>query len=175
MKLLIQNGRIAGTTTNEYEGPDFFISAPNDFDSNRLGEYLYADGVLTIEPITRLTIMADKWEAIKVERERRQKLGVKVGDNWFHSDADSRTQQLGLVILGANVPANQQWKTLTHSGTVFVTLTQALAGGIFQATMLSDMAIFKAGEKHRIALEASDHPESYDSSMAWPVSFDDVA
>ena len=140
----------------------------------RIGD-LYANGVFTQPAPDRVAAREDKWEQIKAERERRQKLGVKVGDHWFHSDADSRTQQLGLVILGANIPPNQQWKTLTHAGDVFVTLTQALAGGIFQATMLSDMAVFAAGKKHRMALEASEHPENYVFTTGWPVSFDDVA
>ena len=51
------------------------------------------------------------WERIMMERDRRASLGVKVGSHWFHSDQKSRTQQLGLVLLGANVPAGLQWKT----------------------------------------------------------------
>ena len=45
MKLIIQNNRIAGTATDDYTGPDQFITAPEDFDIN--GDYVLTDGVLT--------------------------------------------------------------------------------------------------------------------------------
>lgn len=48
MKILIQNSRIAGTATDEYAGPDEYIDAPADFDADRMGEYVYADGALTL-------------------------------------------------------------------------------------------------------------------------------
>lgn len=118
---------------------------------------------------------AQAWERIQAERDRRKTLGVQVGENWFHSDDSSRIQQLGLVMLGANVPAGLQWKTLTHAAEpVFVTMTQALAGEIFQATAASDVAIFTAAEAHRVAMEASENPESYDFSAGWPASIGDA-
>ena len=58
MKLIIQNNRIAATATDDYTGPDEFITAPDDFDVARMGEYVYADGVLTIHPDTRITKLA---------------------------------------------------------------------------------------------------------------------
>ena len=113
------------------------------------------------------------WERIKAERDRRKSLGVKVGAHWYHSDADSRIQQLSLFVMGASVPP-VQWKTLTLSPPpVFVTMTQAIAGGIFQGTIASDAAIFAAAEVHRVALEASDSPESYDIGSGWPASIED--
>lgn len=115
------------------------------------------------------------WERIKAERDRRNSLGVKVGAHWYHSDADSRIQQLSLFVMGASVPP-VQWKTLTLSPPpVFVTMTQAIAGGIFQGTIASDAAIFAAAEVHRVAMEASSTPESYDISTGWPVSIEDEA
>jgi hypothetical protein len=118
---------------------------------------------------------AASWERIKAERDSRKVLGVKVGAHWFHSDADSRIQQLGLVIMGASVPA-VQWKTLTPNGSsVFVTMTQAIAAGIFQNTAASDTAIFEAAEMHRLAMEASSTPESYEFTSGWPISIEDQA
>jgi hypothetical protein len=172
MKLLIQNNRIAGTATDAYTGPDTFIDAPADFDVTRLGEYSFADGVLTAP--TPISPQAATWGRIKAERDRRQVLGVKVGAHWYHSDTESRLQQIGLFIMGSNVPA-VQWKTLTLSGPpVFVTMTQAIAGGIFQGTAESDAAIFAAAETHRVAMEASDTPESYDITSGWPASIEDA-
>lgn len=114
------------------------------------------------------------WERIKAERDRRKALGVKVGDHWYHSDADSRIQQISLFVMGAAVPPIQ-WKTLTTTPPpVFVTMTQTIAAGIFQNTAASDAAIFAAAETHRIAMEASDTPESYDFSTGWPASIEDA-
>ena len=48
MKLIIQNGRIAGTATDDYSGADACIDAPEGFDVSRMGEYRHADGVLTL-------------------------------------------------------------------------------------------------------------------------------
>lgn len=114
------------------------------------------------------------WERIKQERDRRKYLGVKVGEHWFHSDDPSRIQQLALAMMGAAIPAGLQWKTLTLTPPpVFVEMTPALAQSIFQATAASDAAIFAAAETHRLAMEASDSPESYDCHAGWPVSIED--
>lgn len=58
MKLLIQNSKIAGTATDDYTGPDEYINAPANFDITRLAEYVYADGVLTLAPESRITRLA---------------------------------------------------------------------------------------------------------------------
>ena len=117
---------------------------------------------------------AAKWEAIKAERDRRKVLGVKVGDHWYHSDADSRIQQISLFVMGASVPPIP-WKTLTTTPPpVFVTMTQTIAAGIFQNTAASDAAIFAAAETHRIAMEASPTPETYDFTGGWPASIEDA-
>lgn len=58
MKLIIQNNRIAATATDDYTGPDEYITAPADFDVERMGEYVVADGVLTIHSDTRITRLA---------------------------------------------------------------------------------------------------------------------
>lgn len=55
MKLIIQNNRIAATATDDYTGPDEYITAPPDFDVERMGEYVYAEGAVTIHPDTRIT------------------------------------------------------------------------------------------------------------------------
>lgn len=58
MKLIIQNNRIAATAIDAYTGPDFFIEAPADFDITRMGEYVYAAGMLVLAPATRITRLA---------------------------------------------------------------------------------------------------------------------
>lgn len=79
---------------------------------------------------------------IKVERDMRKNGGVEVAGKWFHTDSDSRIQQLGLVMMGAAVPA-VQWKTM--DGT-FVTMTQVLAQAIFNAVASLDIDLFTCAE-----------------------------
>lgn len=124
----------------------------------------------------QLAPAAQVWESIKAERDRRKSMGVKVGLHWFHSDTDSRIQQLGLVLLGAGMPTGIQWKTLTFTGVpVFVAMTPALAQGIVLTTAASDTAIFAAAEAHRIAMEASPNPGAYDFTAGWPASIEEEA
>jgi len=109
------------------------------------------------------------WTVIKGERDRRtDQGGYKVGSLWFHSDQKSRSQQLGLVLLGANIPANLQWKTMDGS---FVAMTQQLASEVLAAAADSDQAIFAAAEIHKAAMESSADPASYDFSEGWPKVF----
>jgi len=124
---------------------------------------------VTIQAPTISEKRAEKWNAIKAERDRRiQTGGYKVGAKWFHSDTFSRTQQTGLVMLGAGIPANTPWKTM--DGTT-VTMTQTLAGQIFATAAASDIAIFAAAVAHRAAMEASADPSAYDFSAGWPATF----
>lgn len=48
MKLIIQSNRIAATATDDYTGPDDFITAPDDFDPVRMADYIYAEGILAL-------------------------------------------------------------------------------------------------------------------------------
>ena len=115
-------------------------------------------------------IKAFKWEAIKAERDRRSEYGgYKVGDKWFHSDQKSRSQQLGLVLLGVSIPANLQWKTMDGS---FVTMTQTLAQQVLAVGAASDQTIFATAETHKAAMEASADPGSYDFSGGWPDKYE---
>lgn len=109
------------------------------------------------------------WESIKAERDRRTETGgYLVGDKWYHSDQKSRSQQLGLVLLGANIPENLQWKTMDGS---FVTMTATLAQQILAAAAASDQAIFTAAEIHKAAMEASAEPASNGFSTGWPPAY----
>ncbi len=108
------------------------------------------------------------WEELKKTRDARKHCGVKVGTKWFHSDPDSRIQQLGLVMFGASMPPNLQWKTM--DGT-FVTMTPTLAQQIFGAVAVSDMTIFAISESHRAYMLASSDPFNYNYTTGWPPIF----
>jgi hypothetical protein len=125
--------------------------------------------VVVQKPALPAAVKAAKWSEIKNERDRRiQNGGYKVGTKWFHSDTFSRTQQMGLVIMGASIPENTPWKTMDGSTVV---MTQTLAGQIFATAAGSDIAIFATAEAHKAAMEASADPATYDFSTGWPMSF----
>lgn len=115
-----------------------------------------------------LVIKTEMWYKIQTERDRRRIGGVQVGGYWFHSDDASRIQQLGLVMFGANMPTGIMWKTMTGS---FVEMSPTLAQQIFSAVASSDMAIFAKAEEHRVLMNASQHPESYDYLTGWPLIY----
>jgi hypothetical protein len=117
----------------------------------------------------RLLLGQDRmWKKIQVERDRRKYNGVKVGANWYHSDDPSRIQQIGLVLMGAGMPAGIMWKTLSGG---FVQMTPTLALQIFSATGAQDMAIFAKAEYHKAYMVMSPSPSTYDFSTGWPVTF----
>lgn len=123
-------------------------------------------------PPSRVDLEAKAWEAIKAERDRRvQHGGYLVGEHWFHSDTFSRTQQLGLVLLGAGMPLGIQWKTLSGQ---FVAMTPSLAQEVFAAAAANDIAIFGAAEAHRTAMMASADPSAYDFTGGWPPIFEEA-
>lgn len=131
------------------------------------GKRIVADdnGRPTPQDQSKATVV-EVWELIKAVRDQRtEQGGYKVGTKWFHSDQKSRSQQLGLVLLGANIPAGLQWKTMDGS---FVSMTPALAQQILAACAASDAAIFAVGEAHKAALYAAADPSVYDYSTGWP-------
>lgn len=113
----------------------------------------------------RLACLASVSRQIKADRDRRKSTGTPVGAHVFHSDPDSRIQQIGLVMMGAALPAGIMWKTV---GGAFVEMTPTLAGQIFQANAARDVALFAAAEAHIAAAAASDDPLAYDFTAGWP-------
>lgn len=127
----------------------------------------FADGSSrqTTSEEVRRAALALVTQQIKADRDRRKSTGTPVGAHVFHSDPDSRIQQIGLVMMGAALPAGIMWKTV---GGAFVQMTPTLAGQLFQATAARDVALFAAAEAHIAAAAASDDPLAYDFSAGWP-------
>lgn len=129
---------------------------------------------------------AQVWEQIKTERDRRKSGGfkVKVGSSnkWFHSDADSRLQHLGLkdkasdLIAGGGAMTDKltilgqtvKWKTMDGA---FVDVSAQVAFDIVAAAGDLDAQLFAASETHKAAMEASADPASYDFAAGWPATF----
>ncbi len=110
------------------------------------------------------------WVAIQEERTRRQNGGVFISsvNKWFHSDQTSRIQQLGLVMMGNNLPTGIQWKTM--DGT-FIEMTPAIAAAIFNGAATLDMTAFAVAEMHRANMMASPDPINYNFSGFWPAIY----
>ena len=108
------------------------------------------------------------WRAIQAERDRRRLAGIRVGDNWFHSDDTSRIQHIGLTIMGANMPTGIMWKTMAGN---FVQMTPQLSMQIFQTLGQVDMQIFAIAEQHRAAMMQAENPTTYNFLTGWPRVF----
>jgi hypothetical protein len=108
------------------------------------------------------------WQAIKARRDLRKDGGVKAGTKWFHTDASSRVQHLGLRLLGAAIPPGLMWKTMDGS---LVEMTPSLCASIFLAVLTQDTQTFAVAEQHRSAVYASLDPVSYDFTTGWPPIF----
>lgn len=123
-------------------------------------------------PPTIDELKASAWANIKAHRDQLiQTGGYKVGTKWFHSDTFSRTQQIGLTMMGANIPAGLQWKTMDGS---FIEMTPTLAQQIFSTAAQNDAAIFTRAEVHRAtvyALTDSAAVLAYDITTGWPAVF----
>jgi hypothetical protein len=140
---------------------------PNDNSNSDYQKYLQwvslgnsASSAETIEEIKNRL-----YSEIKAYRDLRKTLGVKVGAYWFHSDDSSRIQQLGLVLLGANIPGTLLWKTMSGD---FVQMNQSLAQAIFQTIANSDTAIFAVAEQHRQNVLNSNDPSNYNYKTGFP-------
>ena len=74
MKLIIQEDRIIGTATDDYDGPMQFASEPEGFDETRMAEYRLVDGVLVIpslpfaEQVEQALQSIDEFHAQTVQR-----------------------------------------------------------------------------------------------------------
>lgn len=133
-------------------------------------EYLTSVGGEPIPPkseLDTLKLEMDKekvWRKIQEVRDTRKSGGVKVGDNWFHSDDTSRIQQIALVMMGTNLPAGVQWKTMSNT---YVIMTPQLAQQIFMSIVANDQKIFGQAEIHRLQMLQTTNPLSYDYSGGW--------
>ena len=112
--------------------------------------------------------MGKKWDAIKAERDRRKEAGYMVAGHRYHSDQSSRIQQLGLVLMGASIPADLKWKTMDNG---FVAMTPTLAQQIFFTTATNDATLHAVAEMKKAALYALADlaaVEAFDVTAGWP-------
>jgi len=92
-------------------------------------------------------------------------VGDRQGDDLAVPDRPSALHVWRGGVWVLDIAANLQWKTTDGS---FITMTQTLAQQVFGAVAANDQTIFAAAETHRVAMEASADPASYDYSGGWP-------
>lgn len=106
-----------------------------------------------------------RWERLKQIRDELTEYGgCEIGGKWFHADVRSKQQQIALVMMGAGIPANLQWKTMDGS---FLTMTQQLAAQVFAAQAAREQAIFAVAEAKRL----DDSPVG----EGWPARYEGAA
>lgn len=164
---LIKNGVVANVIVANIEDAGLLTGYDDavDVSGTEVGIGWLYDGHAFPPPVDTAELKARHWDAIKQERDRRtQQGGYQVAGKWFHSDTFSRTQQMGLVMMGASIPADLQWKTMDGS---FVTMTQTLASQVFAAAAASDAALFARAEQIKADME-SDPVNFVLTAQPWP-------
>lgn len=113
------------------------------------------------------TTKQEAYDIIGLERALRQREGgYPVLGNWYHSDYDSKLQQIGLVIMGANIPLGLMWKTLNKT---LVPMTPILANAIFQTAAQYELQLFEVAEQKRAQL--TDDLTNFDPTTNWPLAY----
>lgn len=108
------------------------------------------------------------WNMIKTYRDDLTRNGgCFVSGKWFHSDTDSKQQQMALAIIGAGLPVGKQWKTMDGS---FITMTQQLAADIFTAQIARELSIFENAETLKASMAAMTFEQlvQFDITAGWP-------
>lgn len=102
MRIIIKDGKIAATVTDEYVGPDESISAPDWFDANKMSDYVIVDGEL-VYPAADI-----------VRRERHEKLASSDWTQLSDAPVDKNAwatyrQELRDITLQDGFPDNVIW------------------------------------------------------------------
>lgn len=131
-------------------------------------------------------IVAAKWEAIKVERDRRLLTGgYPVAGHWYHSDLISRSQHLSnarkadLVLAAAGDMDAQfmigaypmQVKSMDNG---LMPMTPNVAHAIMAAAEMQELMTYGTALAHKAALEAAVDPAAYVFTSGWPAIYGDA-
>ncbi|EAO2687540.1 DUF4376 domain-containing protein [Salmonella enterica] len=112
---------------------------------------------------------AAKIQQIKAHRDDVTADYIVIDGNHFHSDANSRIQQMSLTKMGQakQIPAGLMWQTKNNG---LIELTNDIAAQFESVTMDHDMRLFANAQRHIAAVEALEDIEAvldYDYSTGW--------
>jgi len=110
----------------------------------------------------------EAWRRIQVERDRVNLGGVLVSGKWFHTDNESITNYLSLMVAGDNIPANIMWKTMDGSK---VLMTSSIVKDIYNSCIVSKLKIFNHGEVLKELMLKNNNPDTFDATLGWPQVF----
>lgn len=105
------------------------------------------------------------WEKIKQKRHENLRGGVYVESvgKWFHNTDEARQQYTFMRTL-PQLPPDLMWKTMDGG---FVNLTRPLLDELSLKLLADEQKDFANAERHRMLMEQSDDPETYDYSDGW--------
>ncbi|SUF59289.1 Phage tail fiber assembly [Salmonella enterica] len=114
-------------------------------------------------------IKKSKIQEIKNRRDEVTADYIIIDGKHFHSDTNSRIQQLSLTRMGQEkqVPAGLMWQTKNNG---LIELTNDIAAQFESVTMDHDMRLFANAQRHIAAIEALEDIQAvidYDYSSGW--------
>lgn len=145
-----------------------FITTPPPSDFYRLekGKWVF-DKTQMLRVLA--SIKTDKIQQIKKQRDTITADYIIIDGNHFHSDANSRIQQLSLTKMGQakQIPEGLMWQTKNNG---LIALTNDIAAQFESVTMDHDMRLFANAQQHIAAVEALEDIQAvmeYDYSTGW--------
>ena len=139
---------------------------PEDFYRLDKGEWIF-DHTQMLAVLN--SIKAAKFQQIKTKRDDATTDYIIIDGNHFHSDANSRIQQMSLTRMGQakQVPEGLMWQTKNNG---LIALTNDIAAQFETVTMEHDMRLFANAQHHILAVEALEDIQAvqeYDYSTGW--------
>lgn len=139
---------------------------PGNFYKLEKGEWIFDQAQMLM--VIR-GIKAAKIQQIKTKRDEATADYIVIDGNHFHSDANSRIQQMSLTRMGQakQVPEGLMWQTKNNG---LIVLTNDIAAQFEAVTMDHDIRLFANAQRHIAAVEALEEIQTvldYDHSTGW--------
>ena len=164
MKLLYRDTTIIGTATDDYPGPEQFITG--DIDIARMDEYRIENGEL-IAPETP-DAWTQKLSEIAAYRYQKETAGIVINGMTIKTDVDSQAKLTGAWSFSQLNPAILiDWKA--ESGWIQIdAATIAAIAGAVAAHVQSCFSTERIHAEAIAALVTSEEVQSYDITNGWP-------